>query len=236
MTAAMPRDSYETRRDRLRAYFDETARDAWARLTSDAPVSRIRATVRAGRDEMRARLLSWLPEDLTGQRVLDAGCGTGALSLEAAARGAEVVAVDIAPSLVTIAAERTPEELRARIDWRVGDMADPALGQFDHVIAMDSLIHYRPQDMAAAVARLARRSTERLAITFAPRTPLLTGMHLAGKLFPRSDRSPAIVPVSRGALVARLRGTEALDGVQIGRGHRVHRGFYISEALELVRP
>ncbi len=28
------------------------------------------------------------------------------------------------------------------IDFRVGDMLDPALGRFDHVVAMDSLIHY----------------------------------------------------------------------------------------------
>ncbi len=58
-------------------------------------MSRIRATVRAGRDAMRAELLSWLPADLTGRRLLDAGCGTGALAVEAARRGAEVVAVDV---------------------------------------------------------------------------------------------------------------------------------------------
>ncbi len=37
----------------LETYFDRTAVEAWARLTSDAPVGRIRATVRAGRDQMR---------------------------------------------------------------------------------------------------------------------------------------------------------------------------------------
>ena len=50
----------------------------WERLTSDAPVSRIRQTVREGRDRMRALMLSRLPEDLRGARVLDAGCGAGA--------------------------------------------------------------------------------------------------------------------------------------------------------------
>jgi hypothetical protein len=38
---------------------------------SDAPVSKIRQTVRAGRDRMRAHRLSWLPEDLAGARILD---------------------------------------------------------------------------------------------------------------------------------------------------------------------
>ena len=45
--------------------------------TSYKDFERIRATVRAGRDEMRNTLLSWLPQDLTGARVLDAGCGLG---------------------------------------------------------------------------------------------------------------------------------------------------------------
>ncbi|MEO1283071.1 MAG: magnesium protoporphyrin IX methyltransferase, partial [Pseudomonadota bacterium] len=46
--------SYQERKGELETYFDRTAVDAWKRLTSDAPVSRIRATVRAGRDAMRA--------------------------------------------------------------------------------------------------------------------------------------------------------------------------------------
>ena len=35
--------SYIERRGQLETYFDRTAADAWSRLTSDAPVSRIRA-------------------------------------------------------------------------------------------------------------------------------------------------------------------------------------------------
>jgi hypothetical protein len=60
----MPTASYSHRRGELETYFDRTAVDAWKTLTSDAPVSKIRATVRAGRDRMRSTLLSWLPEDL----------------------------------------------------------------------------------------------------------------------------------------------------------------------------
>jgi magnesium-protoporphyrin O-methyltransferase len=65
--------AYHKRKDELETYFDRTAVDAWARLTSDAPVGRIRRTVRAGRDAMRAKLLSWLPADMTGMRVRRAG-------------------------------------------------------------------------------------------------------------------------------------------------------------------
>ena len=65
--------SYLQRRGQIETYFDRTAAEAWARLTSDAPVGRIRATVRAGRERMRDTLLEWLPADLSGCRLLDAG-------------------------------------------------------------------------------------------------------------------------------------------------------------------
>ena len=144
----MPTLTYEKRRGQLETYFDRTAVQAWARLTSDAPVSRIRATVRAGRDTMRSTLLDWLPRDLTGRRILDAGCGTGALAVEAARRGARVVAIDISPTLIGLAKERLPKDLGGgHIDFRVGDLLDPALGRFDHVVAMDSLIHYTAPDI-----------------------------------------------------------------------------------------
>src|SRR5450631_473311 len=98
--------TYLERRGELQTYFDRTAVEAWKRLTSDAPVGRIRATVRAGRGAMRAALLSWLPDDMRGMRLLDAGCGTGALAVEAARRGADVVAIDISTTLVGLAKER----------------------------------------------------------------------------------------------------------------------------------
>jgi magnesium-protoporphyrin O-methyltransferase len=105
---------YTRRRGEIETYFDRTAAATWARLTSDAPVGRIRATVRAGRDRMRATLLAALGDDLHGRRVLDAGCGTGALALEAARRGAEVVAIDLSPTLVQLAQPSEPPATRRR--------------------------------------------------------------------------------------------------------------------------
>lgn len=232
----MAEATYVERRSQLTTYFDRTAVDAWARLTSDAPVSRIRATVRAGRDAMRANLLSWLPEDLTGRRVLDAGCGTGALSVEAARRGAEVVAIDVSPTLVGLARARSAELLAGeRIDFRVGDMLDPWLGRFDHVVAMDSLIHYGAPDIVRALAELSLRTDASLVFTVAPRTALLTLMHAAGRLFPRGDRAPAIVPITEGGLRRRIGREGALAGFAVGRTQRVNSGFYLSNAIELAR-
>ncbi|WP_375466142.1 magnesium protoporphyrin IX methyltransferase [uncultured Methylobacterium sp.] len=231
----MTSTTYAERRGQLTTYFDRTAVEAWARLTSDAPVSKIRATVRAGRDAMRGTLLSWLPDDLTGLRVLDAGCGTGAFSLEAARRGAEVVATDVSATLVGLARERTGAAAGGRIDFRVGDMLDPALGTFDHVVAMDSLIHYEAADIARALARLGERTRGSVVFTVAPRTALLTVMHAAGTLFPKRDRAPAIVPITQGTLRTRIAREPALAEFSVTRTQRINSGFYLSNAIELSR-
>jgi magnesium-protoporphyrin O-methyltransferase len=228
--------TYQQRRGELETYFDRTAAEAWERLTSTAPVSRIRATVRAGRDEMRAKLLGMLPADLSGRRLFDAGCGTGALAVEAAKRGADVLAMDISPTLVGIARERLPQSIgQGTIDFRVGDMLDSASGAFAHVVAMDSLIHYPAADIVRVLAALAARTSHSILFTFAPRTPLLGAMHRIGKLFPRSDRSPAIEPVTLKELRRRIAAEPTLKGWTVGRTQRVTKGFYISEAMELVR-
>lgn len=227
--------TYQTRRGQLEDYFDRTASETWQRLTSDAPVSRVRQTVRRGRDQMRAMLLSWLPENLEDQIVLDAGCGTGSMAIELALRGARVIAVDVAGSLVEIARQRTPEGLRAQIDYRAGDMLEPSLGTFDHVVAMDSLIHYECEQIVDAVGTLAGRTKTSLLLTYAPWTPALGAMHRVGKLFPQSDRSPAIVPITEQRLRNQLLSEPMGLEWDVAQTERVKSGFYHSCGMRLDR-
>jgi len=232
----MPTATYVERRGQIETYFDRTAVEAWSRLTSDAPVGRIRATVRAGRDRMRNTLLDWLPGDLRGRRVLDAGCGTGALAVEAARRGAHVVATDLSTTLIELARERLPRDLGGgSIELRVGDMLDPALGSFDHVVAMDSLVHYDAADMVRVVAGLAERTRRSMLFTFAPRTPALALMHAVGRLLPRGHRAPSIEPVGQADLQRRLVVEPGLADWRAARTLRVACGFYTSQALEVIR-
>jgi len=222
----MPTDAtYEGTRARVEHYFDRTATKTWETLTSDAPVSKVRATVRAGRDRMRALMLSRLPADLTGLRVLDAGCGTGTATAELAARGAHVVAVDISPALVEIARKRLPAELADRVHFASGDMLDPTHGQFDHVIAMDSLIYYTAADIGTRLNDLSPRVSGKVVFTVAPRTPFLMTFFTLGKLFPRSDRSPVMIPHAPSTLARHVNGNLSEAG-------RITSGFYISSCLE----
>ena len=227
--------SYEQRRGQIENYFDRTAAAAWATLTSDAPVGRIRTTVRAGRDRMRATLVAWLGEDLTGKRILDAGCGTGALAVEAARRGAQVVAIDLSPTLVDLARTRIPLDIAHLVEFHSGDMLDPALGRFDHVVAMDSIIHYQTDDAVNALAQLADRTSGSIVFTFAPRTPVLAAMISLGRLFPRGDRAPWLEPMAESRIAHLMKGHRELDGWSCGRTQRVSSGFYKSQAMEWLR-
>lgn len=226
--------AYKARRGQLETYFGRTAADKWVALTSNTPVSMIRATVRAGRDDMRGTLLNWLPDDLSGARLLDAGCGTGMLAMEAAKRGANVVAIDLSEALVEVARERTPADLNGgSIEYRSGDMTETALGDFDYVVAMDSFIHYSTPNLVGILEGFAARTRKSLLYTFAPKTPMLSMMHMAGQVFPRDNRSPAIVPVSEKRISSEIRQSGALQGFDIHRTHRVSTAFYKSQAMEL---
>ncbi len=233
VTSSVNSTTYADRRGQIQNYFDRTAVAAWATLTSDAPVGRIRTTVRAGRDQMRSTLLSWLPQDLSGQRILDAGCGTGALAVEAARRGAHVVAIDLSPTLVNLARDRLPADLRGTIEFCSGDMLDPELGHFDHVVAMDSIIHYDTTDAVKALSQLAARTSASIVFTYAPRTPLLAAMISIGRMLPRRDRAPWLEPMAKDKILSLMAQDDNLKSWQSGRTQRVSSGFYKSQALEL---
>jgi magnesium-protoporphyrin O-methyltransferase len=230
----MQKNSYTQKRGQLEEYFDRTAVDAWAKLTSTAKVSGIRAKVRAGREEMRHLLLSYLPTDLSGQRVLDAGCGTGVLAADLARRGAHVVAIDLSPTLVDLARERIGNDFGAgSIEFRSGDMLDPALGEFDHVVCMDSMIHYHHLDIAEAMSKLAARTRANIAFTFAPNNAALSTLLTLGSVFPRSDRSPFIQPISMESLTRTFSNHDGLAEWMPTNTKKVQRAFYFSQAMLL---
>lgn len=220
---------YAATRDRVEHYFDRSATKVWERLTSDAPVSGVRATVRAGRDRMSKLMLAQLPEDLRGARILDAGCGTGAMAVELAQRGADVVAVDISPALVGIAEKRMPANLAGHITWVAGDMLDATNGVFDHALAMDSMIYYSAPDIAALLGKASPRINGKFVFTLPPRTPALMAMWRVGKLFPRADRSPTMIPQTTAGVANELRNADVKG--RLIEVERIKSGFYISNAL-----
>ncbi|MCC0034149.1 MAG: magnesium protoporphyrin IX methyltransferase [Hoeflea sp.] len=232
----MENAAYIKRRDEIQTYFDRTALDAWKRLVSTEKVSGVRATVRAGRDAMRQAILDRFGEDLSGWRILDAGCGAGPLAIELAHRGADVLGVDLSPQMIAHANDALPAIRNGgSVRLVAGDMLATQNGTFDAVVSMDALIHYSGDEAAAAIAGLAQRTRRKLVFTLAPRTGLLAAMHKLGGLFPRSDRSPSIHPVVIERMMSRMLERGDMQDWSRGQTTRISSGFYISEAQELVR-
>jgi predicted nicotinamide N-methyase len=103
-------------------------------------------------------LAAALPDDLSGRRVVELGCGLGVPSLVAASRGAEVVASDWAPDAIALLrqnAERNGIALEARVwDWR-----DPWAERFDLALAADVLYERRNvEPVATALQQLAPKA------------------------------------------------------------------------------
>lgn len=90
--------------------------------------------------------------DVAGASVLDAGCGDGHYARELRARGAaRVVAFDVSPAMLALAAEAPPD---AGIAYHCHDAARlPVLGAFEVALAA-YLLHYAP-----TVAELAAMAT-----------------------------------------------------------------------------
>ena len=99
-----------------------------------------------------------LPGDLAGVRVVELGCGLGVPSLVAAARGAEVTAVDWADDAIELLrdnAARNGLALEAvHADWRSFD------GEFDLALAADVL--YEARNVEPLVRLLPRLAPEAL--------------------------------------------------------------------------
>ena len=93
--------------------------------------------------------------DLTGvgaeTRLLDIACGSGYAAALAAARGADVTGIDIAPALLEIARERTPDGSFLEAEMDALPLPD---AQFDVVIAVNGFQF--ALDPASAFAEAAR--------------------------------------------------------------------------------
>jgi 2-polyprenyl-3-methyl-5-hydroxy-6-metoxy-1,4-benzoquinol methylase len=85
-------------------------------------------------------------------RVLEVGCGHGALTRQVAARADSVLALDLSPEMIRVA--RTRSAAWPNVEYRVADFAEAELpaGGFDVVLSIATL-HHLP--LAPTVRRLA---------------------------------------------------------------------------------
>lgn len=91
--------------------------------------------------------------DVTGRRILDAGCGSGPLFAALRERGAAVTGIDQSAEMLEQARRRLGDDA----DLRVADLAEPLPfpdGEFDDVVA--SLVLHYLRDWAPTLGELRR--------------------------------------------------------------------------------
>jgi len=138
----------------------------------DAQWDRLAAAGRSIHGE--ADLIDALLRERDGRRVLDAGCGTGRVAIELAARGYEVVGVDLDDSMLDAARAKAPELTWARADLATLDSTDlpeaaPA-AYHSVVMAGNVMIFVQPGTEG--------RVLERLGALLAPEGLLVAGFQL----------------------------------------------------------
>ena len=93
---------------------------------------------------MRAKLLDWLPNDLTGCRVLDAGCGSGVFSEIAARTARSVLGFDASAEMIAIANARKARANLSNTTFAVAPLGDKTVlgGRAFDIILCSSVLEY----------------------------------------------------------------------------------------------
>ena len=131
-----------------------------------------------------------------GQRVLDAACGSGNLTIPAARTGASVTGFDLIPDLLAVAASWAEREgLDITFDQGTAEELPYSDGSFDIVTSMFGVMFAaRPDRVAAELARVTRRGG-RLALATWPRDGFvgqMLALHIKYMTAPGPTPSPLL--------------------------------------------
>jgi len=219
----------------VKDYFNATGFDRWRRIYGETEdVNKVQKNIRLGHQQTIDTVIDWLKADnnLASISVCDAGCGVGSLSLPLAAAGAKVLASDISEKMVGEAQKRAKEFLpdTSNVKFEVKDL-ESLSGNYHSVICLDVLIHYPKEDAAKMIAHLASLATNRLILSFAPKTLGLTILKKIGEFFPGPSKTTRAYQHKEAEIIRIL-----LDnGFHIDRKDMTSAKFYYSQILEAVR-
>lgn len=142
----------------------EEIRTAW-----DAIAPRFDAHITPVSSRQGEQLLDRLGVE-AGTRLLDVACGSGAVAIPAARRGAEVTAVDISPTMIDLLTARAHAE-RVQVDGRVMDLhaLDLPEDAFDVTVSQHGVTMSPRLDVALAeLARVTGRGGTVAVVAFGP--------------------------------------------------------------------
>jgi magnesium-protoporphyrin O-methyltransferase len=216
-------------------YFNTVGFDRWQRIYLDGEVNRVQKDIRIGHQKTIDTLLTWLKADgnLAELSICDAGCGVGSLSLPLAAAGAKVFASDLSAKMVEEARKQAQASLSAdqQPEFAVQDL-EHISGSYHSVICLDVLIHYPEAKAAEMIQHLSSLATDRLILSFAPKTCFYATLKKIGDFFPGPSKA------TRAYLhrESEIREILTAAGWQIQRTGMSKTRFYFSRILEAVKP
>ncbi len=218
----------------VRSYFNSVGFDRWRRIYGDGEVNKVQLDIRNGHQQTVDTVLYWLKKDgnAQGLSICDAGCGVGSLSIPLAEMGAQVCASDISDKMI--------EEAKALAAAQFGNSENPTFtvqdleglsGQYHTVICLDVLIHYPQEKAAQMIEHLSSLATDRLILSFAPKTPIYTLLKKIGDFFPGPSKATRAYLHREREIVKTF---NAL-GWTVGRSELTATQFYFSRLLEFKR-
>jgi SAM-dependent methyltransferase len=131
----------------------EALKERQSAMWGSAPFERIAESIAAMHETLVERL-----DPTAGERWLDVGCGTGAVAMLAAERGASVVGSDLSPALIETAKARARER-GADVQFETGDCENLSYpdASFDVVVSSVGVIFAPDHErVAAELARVCR--------------------------------------------------------------------------------
>ena len=222
----------------VRDYFDKVGFERWQKIYGETDeVNKVQLDIRQGHQKTVDKILDWLPENMDGMTVCDAGAGTGSLAIPLAHRGAGVSASDISASMIGEAETRYNQSIAAGAKAPAVAPKFEALGleectgEYDVVSCIDVMIHYPDDRVAAMVEHLASLSKKKLIVSFAPKTLAYSILKRIGELFPGPSKATRAYLHDEGEV------EEALEkaGFRVTRRQMTATSFYFSRILECER-
>jgi magnesium-protoporphyrin O-methyltransferase len=127
-------------------------------------------------------------------------------------------------------AARRAKEMGLKAEFYTSDL-ESVSGSYDTVTCVDVAIHYPTEKMAEMVGHLCSLSTDRVIISFAPKTWYYSALKKVGELFPGPSKT------TRAYLHEESVVRDALKkaGFEVARDEMTGTNFYFSRLLEARR-
>ena len=218
----------------VREYFNTEGFNRWNKIYSESDdVNSVQLDIREGHDQTISKILDWFQADgnVSQRTFCDCGCGVGSLAIPLAQMGAKkVTASDISDSMASEAGRRAKELGIRNAEFFTSDL-ESVSGSYDTVTCVDVAIHYPDDKMVEMIQHLCSLATDRVLISFAPKTWYYVFLKKVGELFPGPSKT------TRAYLHEESVVRDALEkaGFEIQRTEMTATNFYFSRLLEARR-